>query len=448
MTEVAERISDKECCLHAPARRVQDGAPEWLCRLRELGAKRFETLAFPTRKDEEWRFTDVRPILRTAFETPVESCPAAIDTAGIEPHLFKEPGWTELVFVDGFFAPEASRGITGGNLDVRSLAEMAKIDGALASKHLDSLAGESGNVFNALNSAFLLDGAIVHAPRGYAAQTPVHILYVTTGREKDKAAHPRNLIVLDETAELTLIESYVGLTDAPYFNNVVTETVLGDGAVLKRYKVLHEGPQGYHLASMRVHQGTNSVFNSFSAILGGKIARNELNTRLAGEGAAVSLGGLYLAEGSQLIDNAVSIEHASPRCTSRIRYKGVLSDTSHAVFSGKVHVHREAQKTDSNQLNSNLLLSDTATIDTRPILQIFADDVKCTHGATVGQPPRDQIFYFQSRGISEAMARALLTCGFAGEAVDEIPVEPLRTRLHEYIYNRYSPYGRGRPQRQ
>ena len=439
MTEVAERLTDKEKFLDARSKLVEDHAPGWLRQLRDSGAKRFETLSFPTRKDEEWRFTDVKPIVRAAFEPSMQPPREAADPAVAAPHRFNAPGWTELVFVDGFFVPEASQLPDTGGLHVTSLAEAVRTDGALARKHLDTLAGDSGNIFNALNSACLTDGALVHAPRGYAGTAPVHILYLTTNRQENKAAHPRNLIVLDETAEVTLIESYAGLTEAPYFNNAVTEIVLGDAAVLKRYAVLHEGPRGYHLSSARVQQHANSVFRSFSAFLGGKIARNELKTRLAGEGADASLAGLYLAEGDQLIDNATGIEHASPQCTSRIRYKGVLGDTSHAVFSGAVHVHRDAQKTDSNQLNSNLLLSDAAAIDTRPILQIFADDVKCTHGATVGQPPREQIFYFQSRGISEAMARAILTCGFAGEVVDDISVEPLRTRLHNYIYNRYSP---------
>lgn len=439
MAEVIDRLSDKERHLDALSRRVRHVAPEWLRQVRETGALRFEALPFPTHKDEDWRFTDVKPIIRGKFEALTDATPEPLERAIIEPYLFTEPSWTELVFVDGFCAPGASRIGETRNLTVYNLADAVLTDGALARQYLDRIIGETGNVFNALNSAYLHDGAVVHAKRGHGAEHPVHIIYITTGRLRNRAAHPRNLIVLDEAAELTLVESYIGLTDGPYFNNAVTETLLGDGAVLKRYKVLQEGPEGYHLASTRVHQNRSSVFQSFSAVLGGKIARNDLKTRLCGEGAEASLAGLYLAEGDQLVDNATGIEHASPNCTSRIRYKGVLSDMSHAVFSGKIYVHRGAQKTDSNQLNSNLLLSDMATIDTKPLLEIFADDVKCTHGATVGQPPRDQIFYFQSRGISEAMARALLTCGFAGEVVDDISVEPLRVRLHDYIYNRYSP---------
>ena len=439
MVEVVEQLSDEEKLLEILARRDGSHASGWLRQFRDAGLRRVEARSFPTRKDEEWRFTDIRPIVRGAFEPAMRPPAEAPDPGLAGPHLFNAPGWTELVFVDGFFAPRASSLANTSGLRILSLAESARAGDTFAQQHLDTLAGRSNNIFNAVNSACLTDGAVVHVPRGYASAEPLHILYITTDKLEGKAAHPRNLIVLDETAELTLIESYVGLTGVPYFNNAVTEIVLGGASVLKRYKVLHEGPQGYHLASTLVEQHADSVFRSFSAFLNGKIARNELKTRLAGEGANVSLAGLYLTETGQLIDNATSIEHVSPRCGSRIRYKGVLNGTSQAEFSGAVYVHREAQKTDSNQLNSNLLLSDAATIDTRPILEIFADDVKCTHGATVGQPPREQIFYFQSRGISEAMARAILTCGFAGEVVDDISVEPLRTRLHDYIYNRYSP---------
>ncbi|MFO7976471.1 MAG: Fe-S cluster assembly protein SufD [Candidatus Hydrogenedentota bacterium] len=439
MTEVLEQLSDKEPYIQALSKRSDKYAPAWLRAVRETGAKRFHALHFPTPKDEEWRFTDVRPIVRGAFEPVQEASPGAIDRDRVGPHRFDEKDWTELVFVDGVFAPGLSRMAKTGKLHVHNLAETARTNGALARERLDKIIGSTGNIFNALNSAFLVDGVVIHVPRGYAAESPVHVLYVTTGKQKNKAIHPRNLVVLEDTAALTLVESYIGLTEAPYFNNVVTEAALGDGAVLKRYKVLHEGRRGYHLSSTRVHQSRNSVLHSFSMFLGGKIGRNDLRTCLNGEGTDASLSGLYLAEDEQSIDNATGIEHAGPHCTSRIWYKGVLNDASHAVFTGKIYVHRGAQKTDSNQLNSNMLLSDKATLDTKPVLEIFADDVKCTHGATAGQPPKDQLFYFQSRGISEAMARALLTCGFASEVVADISLNPLRTRLQDYVYNRYSP---------
>nr|HPJ99014.1 SufD family Fe-S cluster assembly protein [Candidatus Hydrogenedentota bacterium] len=356
MVEVVEQLSDEEKLLEILARRDGSHASGWLRQFRDAGLRRVEARSFPTRKDEEWRFTDIRPIVRGAFEPAMRPPAEAPDPGLAGPHLFNAPGWTELVFVDGFFAPRASSLANTSGLRILSLAESARAGDTFAQQHLDTLAGRSNNIFNAVNSACLTDGAVVHVPRGYASAEPLHILYITTDKLEGKAAHPRNLIVLDETAELTLIESYVGLTGVPYFNNAVTEIVLGGASVLKRYKVLHEGPQGYHLASTLVEQHADSVFRSFSAFLNGKIARNELKTRLAGEGANVSLAGLYLTETGQLIDNATSIEHVSPRCGSRIRYKGVLNGTSQAAFSGAVYVHREAQKTDSNQLNSNLLL--------------------------------------------------------------------------------------------
>jgi len=285
----------------------------------------------------------------------------------------------------------------------------------------------------------LMDGSVVRIPRGSVTCPPIHVLFVTTGRDGSTAVHPRNLIVAEELTRSTLIESYVNVGGGERFNNVVTEIDLGAGAGMTRFKLLNEGPNGYHLATTKVRQDRDSRFTSFSFFLGGKIARNELSVTLDEEGAECSLNGLYLAEQKQLVDSANAIEHKAPHCSSRIAFKGVLDGKSRAVFSGKVHVHRGAQKTDSNQLNQNLLLSDEATVDTKPLLEIFADDVKCTHGATVGRPPREQIFYLQSRGLSEAMARAVLTYGFADEVVREVDIEPLRKRLDKVVFDRYSP---------
>jgi len=248
------------------------------------------------------------------------------------------------------------------------------------------------------------------------------------------------LSILGTSAEADIVESYVGLNDAAgYLNNAVTEIVLGDNATLRRYKVVREGDAGYHLATTKVIQGRDTNFHSFTMSLTGQIVRDELDVVLGGEGANVLLSGIYLNDGDRLIDNALRVTHASPKCYSRMAYKGVLDGTSRSVFTGKVLVPQGSQQTDSNQLNNNLLLSDKATLDTKPQLEIFADDVKCTHGATIGGFPSELIFYFRSRGMTEAMAHAILTFGFASEIVDDINIDPLRERLSKYVFAKYSP---------
>jgi Fe-S cluster assembly protein SufD len=437
MAEIAERVDDKTHYL-ADLERIQPVPQDWVNVLRRKAVEQFTETEFPHRKMEQWRFTNVAPIVRTAFRSPVEPNAHGLSAADIAPLLYGETDWTELVFVDGFFAPELS----SGSEDIRagSLAEAFAGDSRLVEQHLNRYLNGSGNAFTALNTAFLLDGAYVHIAKAKVVASPIHLLFISTERIGDVAAYPRNLIIAEQHAEATFVESHVSVAgDKTYFNNVVTEISVGEGAKVHWYKILHEGENGYHLSSTRVHQERDSAFKSFSVYQSGRIARNDLGVVLDGEGADVSLNGLYMTDGDQLVDNAMSVDHAKPHCKSWIGYKGVLQDKSHGVFSGRVMVRRGAQKTDSNQLNQNMVLSDKATIDTKPLLEIFADDVKCTHGATVGRPPKELVFYFQTRGMSEAMALGMLTYGFADEVVNQIEVDPVRARLEKFVYNKYSP---------
>ncbi|MCL4692609.1 MAG: Fe-S cluster assembly protein SufD [Candidatus Hydrogenedentes bacterium] len=437
MAEIAERVENKTHYL-ADLERLQPVPQDWVNELRRKAVDEFTETAFPTRKMEPWRFTNVAPIVRTAFRSPVEPGSHGLSEADVAPLRYGEADWTELVFVDGFYAPELSSPTEG--VRAGSLSEAFASDAGPVQQHLNRYLNGSGNAFTALNTAFLLDGAYVHVAKEQAVPSPIHILHVSTGGDGDTASHPRNLIVADRHAEATFVESHVSLAgDKTYFKNTVTEISVGEGAKVHWYKLLHEGPNGYHLSSTRVHQERNSAFKSFSIFQGAKIARNDLSVVLDGEGADASLNGLYMTDGDQLVDNATAVDHAKPHCTSWIGYKGVLEDKSHGVFSGKVMVRRDAQKTDSNQLNQNMVLSDKATIDTKPLLEIFADDVKCTHGATVGRPPKELVFYFQTRGMSEAMALGMLTYGFADEVVNQIEVDPVRARLEKFVYNKYSP---------
>jgi Fe-S cluster assembly protein SufD len=435
MTELVQ-VSEKEQYL-ADIKKL-GGAPAWLKQIREAGATRFGELEFPHRRMEQWRFTNVSPIVGTRFSSITQPT-AAPNVDALAPVLFGEDDWTELVFVDGFYSAELSRvaalpkGVRAG-----SLAEAVAKGDAVVEANLTRCAGVNGNIFSALNAAFIQDGAFVYVPAGVAVEQPIHLVFVSTARA-DTATYPRNLVVLERQAEANIVETYAGLADGRYLTNAVTELVLGEGANLKRYGVQRESSQAYHLSTVKAHQERSSVFTSYAISMGAKIGRNELISTLDGEGAECRLNGLYMTDGDRLIDNATSIEHMHPHGTSWIGYKGILDDKSNAVFSGQIYVARDAQKTDSKQLNNNLLLSDAATINTKPLLEIYADDVKCTHGATVGLPPNEIIFYFKSRGMSEAMARGMLTYGFAGEIVNAIEVKPLRDRLDKFVYDRYSP---------
>jgi Fe-S cluster assembly protein SufD len=419
-------------------------APEWAGRIRQSNEERFAALPFPHRKQEDWRRTNVKPIVRHPFRSPVEPHGQNVPSKEIERVLYSQPGWVELVFVDGFFDASLSR-LMPPPEDVRvgSLAHAIQADDEIVARHLDGPARTTGaqdNIFAALNSAFLLDGAFVHVPPQTTVPSPVHLVFVSTGGSGQAALHPRNLIVVEAQSEVTVVETYTSLgDDAACFTNAVTEVHVGEGATLHSCRVQTESTQGYHLSKTAVHQERDSTFESWSVASGGRIARHELAVTLGGEGAACRLRKLTMARDRQLIDHAAVIDHASPNCSSWIGAKAILDDASSGVFSGKVLVRRDSQKTDSNQLNNTLLLSPKATMDTKPVLEIFADDVKCTHGATVGRPPEEILFYFRSRGIDESVARAMLTCGFAGEFTAAIDVPAVRERLDRMVYKRYNP---------
>lgn len=417
-----------------------NGAPEWLRRVRAQGAALFQETEFPHSRMEEWRQTNITPVMNAPFAALTRDRAGKVSKETAANSLYAPGDWCEHVFVDGFHAPELSsvaalpQGVVAGSLYAAAKGEQA----ALVEKHLGKYL-QARSAFTALNTAFVGDGAFLHVPKGVAVETPIHFVFLSSGANPDAAAHIRNLIVLDESAEATVVVSYIGLGNARYLNNLVEEIALGANAQLTHYKVLEEGAQGHHLGTTEVHHARDSRIKSFVFSLTGQLVRNQLCTELAGEAAECELHGLYLNDGKRLVDNFLHITHAQPHCKSRIAYKGVLDGQSNTVFAGKVYVFPIAQKTDSDQLSQNLLLSDTATIDTKPQLEIFADDVKCTHGATVGSPPEEVIFYFRSRGIDEATARGMLTYGFAEDVVGEVGLAPLRERLQRYVYEKYSP---------
>ncbi len=437
MTETAA-ASEKQSYLAAIEQLKSEESPDWLRALRDAGAAKFAQLNFPTRKDEDWRFTNVAPLVRSNFEA-ISAPTADVDAAAVKEFSITDASWGELVFVDGFFSPELSRIPEQAGLTVQSLRTAIANGDASLQQHLGKGLNGSATIFGAMNAALAQDGAFIHVEKNAAIESSIHLLYVSTGSAA-VATNVRNVIALGVHAEVTVVEDYVALNGGqPYFNNVVTEVFLAEGAQLRRVKIADENADAFHLATMRVHQDRSSGFHSQSFLLNGKIVRNQLDIVLDGEGAECNCTGLYLTDGDKLADNLVSVDHAKPNCQSWLGYKGVLDDASRAVFSGQVMVRRDSQQTNSDQLNQNLLLSDKATIDTKPLLEIFADDVKCTHGATIGQHPKEIIFYFRSRGMSEAMARGMLTYGFADERVSEVTLKPVRDRLEKHVFKRYSP---------
>ncbi len=415
-------------------------APDAVRAVRAEGLRLFGELEYPHRRMEAWRFTNVNPIVRTPFATVTNPAQHGLERPDLARFTYPDQDWIELVFVDGFLAPELSRGLEGEpGVRVLNLASWTGDDPAWVD-HFGRRLNGSSSAFTALNAAFSLDGAMVHVARDAAPPRPIHLVYVTTTQGKASAVHPRNLVVLEENARATLVETYVATDPSEVrWTNAVTEAVLGEGADLYRVKVLDDGPGSFHLATTAVSQGRSSRFRSFVFAFGGRIDRDELCVDLDGEGAECALNGLHLTDDGQLMDNAATIAHKAPRCKSWIGYKGVLDGKSNSVFMGRIDVHRGAQQTDSRQLNQTLLLSDKATVNTRPQLEIYADDVKCTHGATVGPPPEEEIFYFRTRGMSEAMGRGLLTYGFADEVVSELEIAPIRERLDRHVFEKYRP---------
>jgi len=407
-------------------------APAWLTRSRQLAGDRFRSLGFPTQNDEEWRFTSVAPIAEGNFVPAVDG-KASLSSADLAAHRLSDLASAELVFVNGRYAPELSKfGALSRGLRVGNLASELTTDAGLEA-HLTRLAPFECQPFTALNTALFADGAFVHVPPGDVIDAPIHALFVSSDEGRPTMTHPRVLVIVGENAQASIIESYVGPRGARYFTNAVTEIVVGENASLDHYKIQRESLAAYHVATMQVLHQRNARFQSHSVSFGGSIVRNDIMSVLDGEGVECTLNGLYLGDGRRLVDNHTTIDHARPHCGSREIYKGILSDHARAVFNGKIIVRPDAQKTDAKQTNKALLLSEDATINTKPQLEIFANDVKCTHGAAVGQMDDEAIFYLRARGLGLDEARHLLVQAFAGDVLNRMPLEPLRTRVEQVL---------------
>jgi Fe-S cluster assembly protein SufD len=402
--------------------------PEWLSKLRTEGMQAFAEMGFPTTRLEDWKYCNVAPIAGVRFRSAALELNDRI-REWVEEISFTETGGTRLVFVNGHYVEELSTfGELPAGTKVMNLASAVTQAETIADR-LGRYASHKTHPFVALNTAFMGDGAFIEVPKGVRVEEPIEILYLSTGGEEPGVAHPHNLVIASQESQVTLVETYVGQGGGVYFNNAVTEIVAEDNAHVDYVKLQSESEAAFHVATVLAYAGRNAAVATNSIQFGARLGREEVTTVLDGEGAEGYLYGLYVTNGQQLIDNHTTIDHAQPHCSSREFYKGILDDKSTGVFNGKILVRKDAQKTDSKQSDKNLLLSESATINTKPQLEIFADDVKCTHGATVGQIDAESIFYLRSRGIGLEEARNLLMVAFAGEIIHHVKVGPFQRQL-------------------
>ena len=445
--------------------------PSWLTEIRRAAIDHFGDLGFPTTHDEEWRFTNVAPIARTAFRpaTPASGLPGEpLDGRSGKSSLRLAIPWAgechSLVFVNGRFAPGLSSisdlpaGVKAGGL---AEAIGASPPGrAMLETHLARHASYQQHAFVALNTALFDDGALIEVRPNTVVKKPIVLVFVTLPPAEPQMTHPRSLVLVGAGSQASFVEIHLAVNEAGqvatetgrvsdaglYFTNAVTEVVVGENAVIDYTRLQDEAGRGLHVGILQVEQGRSSTVTTHSVALGGLLDREEVRAVLAGEGAEALLHGLYVINGWQHVDNHTVIDHAKPHCSSREVYKGVLDGHAGGVFNGKIIVRKDAQKTDSKQSNKNLLLSEDAAINTKPQLEIYADDVKCTHGATIGQIDPEAVFYLRSRGIGLEEARSLLIQAFANDILDRIKFEPLRTHLRRALHSRLARTGSERPE--
>jgi Fe-S cluster assembly protein SufD len=405
--------------------------------LRESAIESFAALGFPTMRNEDWKYTNIDPILSLAFDQG-NGQGKTLTAEEVFSLSLTDFSCNRLVFVNGVRAPQlsSSRELPAG-VRVQSLAETLKRNDDRLQAYLANYARHQRQAFVALNTAFMEDGAVVFIPDGCRLEEPIYLIFVSMARERPLASHPRNLIVLGSGSEAKIVESYVGLGPGPYFVNAVTELIGEEHAVVEHYRLQREAQNGFHIGTLEASVGRDGHCTAHGITLSGPLVRNDLHVVLNGEGSECVLNGLYLMDAQEHVDNHTEIEHVRPRARSLELYKGILSGRARGVFNGKIVVHKDAQKTDARQTNKNLLLSEGAVVNTKPQLEIYADDVKCSHGSTIGQLDRDALFYLRSRGLSLDDAQSLLSYGFASDVVGRIRIPRMRARLDDFLLTKF-----------
>ncbi len=402
-----------------------------LTELRKTAVSDYAALNFPTTKEEDWRFTNIEPILRTEFN-PIGDPVSRLTKAKLAPYLFHKSDFATVVFVNGVFQKQLSKLDAGVGVVISTLEEALTAHPGHVQKYLGKLAPSGQNIFNAMNTGLLRDGVFILFKKNTVAEKPVHILNIIDS-DTHVLAQPRVFVVGGDFAKGEIIESYESLTSAPYLTNAIVEIVLEENAFISHVKIQNEGTSGFHISTNAVELKKASNYTSYNLNFGGSIARNTINAAFAQSDAECHLFGLYIGGEGQLIDNHTMMDHALPRCNSNELYKGVLTGNARAVFNGKILVRKDAQKTNAFQQNKNILLSEDALVDTKPQLEIFADDVKCSHGATVGQLDEEALFYLRSRGIGREAARSIMVAAFAEDVVKNIQHKHVVEYLEEKI---------------
>ena len=441
VSQLAKKSNEDGVAFRTFQEQLNGGSALWLKRLRERALDRFEQSGFPTVDEEEWKYTNVAPIAKVCFE-PALPRPedALIDARQLESFTYPEAERSRLVFVNGVYQPQLSQ------LDAlpQRVVAMNMADALRDNRYAEVVreqvspggAGDTENAFTALNTAFLANGALLMIPQGMRVEAPIHLLFLSAPEPSPAVSFPRVVIVAEQGSEATIIESYAGLRDGLYWTNAVVDVLLKENARLELYKVQDESAEAFHVARTRAVLNRSSSLNATTITLGAQLARHDIHVAFEEEGAECWVDGLYIVGEGQHADTHSVIDHRTPHCTSHQLYKGILDGRSRAVFNGKVFVREGAQQTDAMQTNKNLLLSNEARVDTKPQLEIFADDVKCAHGATVGQLEEEQLFYLASRGLHTDVARNLLTYGFAEEVIDKIKIGSIKEQLDEAVLNR------------
>lgn len=421
---------------------IRDEQRLWLRARREAALTALTERGFPTVRDEEWKYTSISQLNELPFQ-PDEIGPTKLSCEQADALDISLETGPELVFVNGRFSAELSRldNLPQG-VRVESLAMALQSDGKILEAHLAKYADVKAHPFTAFNTMRLADGALIILEPGIELEQPIHLRYLASSPQGNILAQPRNLIVAGDNSRAVIVESYGGLAGEVYFTNAVTEVVLGEAAGIEHYKVQHESQQAFHVAALHVRQGPKSYFRSWSLSFGAALSRYDSDVRIEEEGAECSINGLYLATGSQHVDNHLKVDHLKPHGTSRLFFKGVLDDKGRAVFNGKVVVHEGASKTNADQTTKNLLLSHEAEADPKPELEIYHNDVKCTHGATIGQLDEEALFYLRSRGIGLQEARQIMTIAFADEVLKSIKLRQLRAYCECQLIGRLAGKGR------
>lgn len=447
ISEATKSQSSYQAAFRARQAEASKTLPSWLQRLRERAMEHFETLGFPRTDNEEWKYTNVAPIAKSDFSPASAPVLTNGESVGlltgkeISAFTYAEARDGTLVFVNGLLRSDLSSvSSAAGGVIAIGLAEALEHGrlSEVAREYLGRIVEQDDNGFTALNTAFAGNGAFVFIPKGVAVESPLHLLFLSHASPEaqgNTAAFPRVLVVAEENSSATIIESYAGLDEGVYLTNAVVEVVLKDSARLTHYRIQNENHNAFHVTTTGAQLGRHSSFDTTSVALGAKLSRHNISVIMDHEGAECCVDGLYLVGGEQHTDTHSVIDHKQPRCTSHQLYKGILDGKARAVFNGKVFVRHGAMGTDANQTNKNLLLSNEAHVDTKPQLEIFADDVKCAHGAAIGQLDEDELFYLASRGIHSDLARNLLTYGFAEEVISRISVDSIKAQLDETVLN-------------